>query len=134
MNCALPTPGVNSPAGLPPISTCDSAQRFSALMETVPHPHDVYVNGQSHGNGKNQLVEFMSHFDVREFQNRALQHSDAVTSGYPGERSGSNPVDEFRSASHEAVAAQADMLRTMMMMEMMSTAKQGVTTLFQQQG
>lgn len=133
MNCALPTPGVNSPAGLPPISTCDSAQRFSALMETVPPPHDVYVNGQSHGNGKNQLVEFMSHFDVREFQNRALQHSDAVTSGYPGERRG-NPVDEFRSASHEAVAAQADMLRTMMMMEMMSTAKQGVTTLFQQQG
>lgn len=135
MNCGSLNSAALSQAagGVPAANTCDSAQRFSALVESTPPLQDVYVNVPGNPHGKSPVVEFLSQFGRREFSAHALENADQVTSGYAGANSG-NPADEFKAASYEALQAQAEMLKTMMMMEMMSTAKQGVTTLFQQQG
>jgi len=134
MNCASLNSALTQAAGgAPVVSTCDSGQRFSALVKSSPPPEDVYVNVPADSGGKGAFVEFLTQFEPRDIPARALQNAEDISNSYAGKNSG-NPADEFKAASYEALQAQAEMLRTMMMMEMMSTAKQGVTTLFQQQG
>ena len=113
--------------------TPESGQRFSALVESSAQSKDVYVNGLATADVKGAFVKFLTQFESHDIPTRALQNADDVSRSHASENS-SNSADEFKAASHDALQAQAEMLRTMMMMEMMSTAKQGVTTLFQQQG
>lgn len=134
MNCASLNSALSQAAGgVPAVNTCDSGQRFSALVESAPPLEDVYVNATANSDGKGAFVNFLTQFEPRDMPARALQNAEKVSNSYAGGNSG-NPADEFKAASYEALQAQTEMLRTMMMMEMMSTAKQGVTTLFQQQG
>ena len=139
MNCASLNAALSQAGGeAPAANTCNSGQRFSALVESAPPPEEVYVNMPTNFDGKGPLMGFLTQFEsrnnaVRDISARALQNADAVSNSHAGGNSG-DPVGEFRTASHEALQAQAEMLRTMMLMEVMSTAKQGVTTLFQQQG
>ena len=114
-------------------TTREGGQRFSALVELPAQSKDVYVNGSATADVKGAFVKFLAQFESHDIPTHALQNTDEVSRGYASEN-GNNAADEFKAASHDALQAQAEMLRTMMMMEMMSTAKQGVTTLFQQQG
>ena len=114
-------------------TTCEIGQRFSALVESAAPPKDVYVNVPASSDAKGILFKFLDQFESHDAPARALQNARDVGIDYANENS-SNAVNEFKAASQDALQAQAEMLRTMMMMEMMSTAKQGVTTLFQQQG
>jgi len=134
MNCASINSALSQAAGgVPGVNTCDRGQRFSALVESAPPPEDVYVNVPANSDGKGAFVKFLTQFEPRDIPARALQNAEEVSNSYAGENSG-NSADEFKAASYDALQAQAEMLRTLMMMEMMSTAKQGVATLFQQQG
>ena len=103
--------------------------RFAEMLQTEPLRPAVYVDGPNPADGAgNPVVAVASQFQSLDFSSRALQRADALTAESPGSDT------PFATAGREALQAQAEILRTVMMMEVMNSAKQGVTTLFQQQG
>lgn len=116
--------------------TSDSvrSQRFAELLEAEPQREHIYVAGPdvsaSSGVG-NPLASFVSQFHQLE-----LSSANASIAG--GDQIGTDDAyshdPEIRSDNQDILQAQANLVRTVVMMEVMSSAKQAVTTLFQQQG
>lgn len=114
--------------------TPDSArgQRFSEMLQAEPQRENVYVAGPDVEPSSNPLISVMTQFQSLELTNG----SPSPTSSYERAGSGGEPESDvnFASPNQDILDAQAGLLRTAMMMEVMNSAKQGVTTLFQQQG
>ncbi len=101
--------------------------RFAEMLEAEPMRPVVYADAPARAESAGSaLAGAMTQWQSLDFASQATSRADAVATP-----SAANP---YESAAHEAVQAQAEILRTIMMMEVMNSAKQGVTTLFQQQG
>ncbi len=126
-------------AGVPasgPVSGGEVAARFKAALEPAAPVKDVYIDGASTARDGNPLVDVMKTFDSLDFKAPSAEYNGADRryddeSSYGDEDPESAAFSEFGA---EVLAIQAEILRTVLMMETMNTAKQGVTTLFQQQG
>jgi hypothetical protein len=108
-------------------------QRFAEMLQAEPQRENVYVAGPDvEPRSSNPLVAVMSQFQSLELTNG----SPPPTSTYERSGNGGEPDSDadLASPNQDLLDAQAGLLRTAMMMEVMSSAKQGVTTLFQQQG
>lgn len=105
----------------------ERGQRFAELLHAEPLRANFYVDPPASGfNGGNPVAAFVSRFDKMDFAAEAQRRGDALAAQDPG--------TEYSRAAREALQAQAEILRTVIMMETVNTAKQGVTTIFQQQG
>lgn len=105
----------------------ERGQRFAELLQAEPQRANFYVDPPASGfNGGNPVAAFVSRFDKMDFAAEAQRRGDALAAVDPG--------SEYAMAAREAVHAQGEILRTVIMMETVNTAKQGVTTIFQQQG
>lgn len=105
----------------------ERGQRFAELLQAEPQRANFYVDPPAAGfNGGNPVTALVSRFDKMDFAAEAQRRGDALAAVNPG--------SEYAMAAREAVYAQAEILRTVIMMETVNTAKQGVTTIFQQQG
>jgi hypothetical protein len=132
MDCSIISACASTATGAAGGTTAvDSAQgrRFSELVASQPQQDDVYVQAPVAEPAGQPLLDMM-----REFQSLDLTPHETAPAGDAAGESAAEPESEFSRTAHEAVVAQAGILRTMMMMEVMNTTKQGVTTLFQQQG
>jgi hypothetical protein len=104
----------------------DKALKFAQMIEKQPAIKDVYVS-ESFGTGnKNPLTDIIANLQSMSFSSKPSQQATNQD-----HNSGKN---DGQSMGDSVLSAQAELLRTVMMMEVMSTTKQGVTTLFQQQG
>ncbi|RQP21320.1 hypothetical protein [Piscinibacter terrae] len=124
--CASPATGAAGGA-----SAVDSAQsrRFAELVASEPLQDHVYVQGPVAEPAAQPVLDMM-----RQFQSLDLTPPETAPGSDAAAEPAGEPESEFSRTAHEALVAQAGILRTMMMMEVMNTTKQGVTTLFQQQG
>jgi hypothetical protein len=134
--------GSQAPGGGAAASRCDAASRFAELVQTElvqnnPQVGGVYVDMPAGSDGANPLVAVMSKFqslDLPSPLHRQAESSNAT--GYGG-HDNDRPSGEGEQASplgEEIVGAQVELVRTMLMLETLNTSKQGITTLFQQQG
>ena len=132
--CATGAGGAVSPQDVSMRATTpesEQSRRFAELVESEPQKQTLYVAQPVAEPSSNALTHTMSQFSSLDFSSFALNKAQALTQQPAG---GSGPGSEYQNAAREAIAAQAEILRTVMMMEVMNTSKQGVTTLFQQQG
>lgn len=105
----------------------ERGQRFAELLQAEPLRANFYVDPPASGlNGSNPVAAFVSRFDSVDFASEALRRGEALTAA--------TPESAYAMTAREAVHAQAEILRTVIMMETVNTAKQGVSTIFQQQG
>jgi hypothetical protein len=112
---------------------CTKAKEFAGMVEGSKPDTDVYVNGLPETKSQNPLTEIMTQFQSMDFSSKTTKWSDNYE---PTHSSGNvqDVVEGYSDTAYSVLEAQNEMLRTVMMMEVMSTTKQGVTTLFQQQG
>jgi hypothetical protein len=126
-SASMPTNGTGASAD------CAKAKEFAEMVDSPQPDTDIYVNGLPDVKSQNPLTEIMTQFQSMDFSSKTTKWSD----NYEPPRS-SNEVQEveqgYSDTAYTIIEAQNEMLRTVMMMEVMSTTKQGVTTLFQQQG
>lgn len=109
------------------------AQRFAEMLQAEPQRENVYVAAPDVASGGgNPLVSFMSQFQAFELPSGSHASVDKYEQGGMGAEVDS--AFHLASSNQDLLQAQAGLIRTALMMEVMSTAKQGVTTLFQQQG
>jgi len=109
------------------------AQRFAEMLQAEPQRENVYVAAPDVApSGSNPLVSFMSQFQT--FESSTGSHASVDKYEQSGMGAESDPASNLASSNQDILQAQAGLVRTVMMMEVMSSAKQGVTTLFQQQG
>jgi hypothetical protein len=107
-------------------------QQFAQLLQAEPLRENFYVDPPaSSSSGGNPVSAFVSKFEEMDFAKAAMRRGEELAraplpSGSPG--------SEYSVAAREAVYAQGEIVRTVIMMETVNTAKQGVSTLFQQQG
>lgn len=104
----------------------ERAQRFAELLQMDPTSSNIYSPASdfvgSEGNVTGTMMSAIQNLDLPDATlQAALQAAQAADSGF-------NELVPF------LVQFQMDMLRSHMMFEVVATAKQGVTTLFQQQG
>jgi hypothetical protein len=115
--------------------TPDSArgQRFAELLEAEPRREHVYVAGPdvSAAGSNNPLASLMSQFQALELSSAGQAAKGGHTQAGVG---GESLTDSKMGGGQDILQAQANLIRSAMMLEMMNSAKQGVTTLFQQQG
>ena len=108
------------------------AQRFAEMLQAEPQRENVYVAAPDVSpNGSNPLVSLMSQFQAAELPTSS--HASVGKHEHGGIGSESD-TSHLAGPNQDILQAQAGLVRTVMMMEVMSSAKQGVTTLFQQQG
>jgi hypothetical protein len=119
------------------------AARFSQLVNAPcqdPASADRYVDGPS---GAEVFAKDYPILDVlSQIRGLDLPHADharAGKAGHPPETSaepeeGQSESSHFEDAAAQVVAAQDEILRTVLMFETLSSTRQGVQTLFQLQG
>lgn len=127
MSAAVPSPA--SPADAALAAQSERAQEFARLVQSEPLRENFYADAAaSSSQASNPVASAMAQFDQVDFLPELLQ----------AERSAPEPgmsiVDEFRMANNDMLLLQAELLRMTLLCETVSSAKQGVTTLFQQQG
>lgn len=119
------------PAAMKPAAHHERAEHFAQLLQAEPLRANVYVDPPASSlDSRNPVVAAASHFESMDFASGALRRAEALASG-PAPGGAGSELSDF---GREAVFAQAEMLRTVLMMEVTNSAKQGITTLFQQQG
>ncbi|MBA3623623.1 MAG: hypothetical protein H0W48_04050 [Methylibium sp.] len=107
-------------------------QQFAQLLQAEPLRENFYVDSPASGGAHgNPVSAFVSKFEEMDFAAAAMRRGEElarapIQAGSPG--------SEYSLAAREAVYAQGEIVRTVIMMETVNTAKQGVSTLFQQQG
>jgi hypothetical protein len=112
---------------------CGKAKEFADMVDQPGRDTDVYVNGKSDVGARNPLTELMQQFQSMNFSPKTAESAeDKKHASRAGDSEGAETA--AIGIAQSVLVAQAEMLRTAMMMEVMSTTKQGVTTLFQQQG
>lgn len=124
-SAAKPAQPSNSP------SNCDHAARFEELLKVDPQREILYVNGPAQGSDANPVMHALSQFQSAEVRLPDRPGSGTADSANKPE---SSEIDRLVDMGHEALQVQAQILRTTLMMETMSAAKQGVSTMFQMQG
>jgi hypothetical protein len=119
------------------------AQRFAEMLQAEPQRESVYVATADVAPSSNNALKSLA----TQFQAFELPNSMSAPAGMPVpagryEQANVNPEldpvlavqESMRKSQQELIQFQAHMVRTSMMMDVMNSAKQGVTTLFQQQG
>jgi hypothetical protein len=134
MDCSSIVASASVPANVSGASPdCAKAKEFAEMVDTPQPDADIYVNGLLDAKSQNPLTEIMTQFQSMDFSSKTSKWPDNYEPP-----SSSNDVQEveqgYSDTAYTIIEAQNEMLRTVMMMEVMSTTKQGVTTLFQQQG
>jgi len=123
MNCELLLSGALNGA-----AASGSATRFAELLRTCAPatPGDQYVAPPSSAEvtAANPFFDVMSRIDQLELPSRDTTATEGST----------DAATEFGNVADAALQTQKEILRTVIMMETMNSAKQGVTTLFQLQG
>lgn len=118
--------GTDGVAGLTRYAESERAQRFAELLQMDPTGGNIYspASGVS-GPGGNVAGVMMS----------AIQNLDLPTGAVQAAAQAAQAADgDLNGLMQFLVQFQMEHLRSHMMFEVMSTAKQGVSTLFQQQG
>lgn len=124
---------VASGAGVAVTPDSARAQRFAEMLQAEPQRENVYVAGPDAApSGSSPLVSFMTQFQALELPGDSAASTGRYEQGSRGADAGVE--SDLASPNQDILQAQAGLVRTVMMMEVMSSAKQGVTTLFQQQG
>ena len=112
-------------------------QRFEDALNR-PDGGDVYVDGSASATTDNPLVGIMNTFDSLKLSPDSTHRTSSAEHSDPDYDEQGEPhheqVDQFTEFSEVLLGVQSQILRTTLMMETLNTAKQGVTTLFQQQG
>lgn len=120
-----------------------NASRFSQMVNAPCQDRlsvDTYVDGSVGGNGSGKqplILDILSQISVLDFpepssvQSSKSEDSTQASNDYEEDAS---ELPESDLGVSEVIAAQDEMLRTVMMFETMNCARQGVQTLFQLQG
>lgn len=146
MECATLATSLSPDAVRPQAGAdCGAAQQFKEAMQTAERGGDVYVDGPASAHGPSPLADLMTRlesidFKPPDFKPSSAKAADTATArddAHHGSRDSgqeSPPAETLWDFGEQALAIQAEIFRSTLMMETMNTAKQGVTTLFQQQG
>ncbi len=131
MATASATPGCNA-----------DAQRFEEALKR-PEGNDLYVDANHLALPGNPLVGLMHSFESLKLSPETGHHAGRTEHSEPShDHDASHETgdeqraqqDHFSEFGDMLLGVQSQILRTTLMVETMNTAKQGVTTLFQQQG
>lgn len=116
-------------ADFSPVSNSAQAEEFKRLVADDPLAEHVYEAGPASFNSVPSGVDSL----IRQLQGFANPggHPTAVAADAPDS---ANTDLSVASYEQQILSAQASLLKAQLMMEMVSSAKQGVSTLFQQQG
>jgi hypothetical protein len=131
-----------SPSAAGSASVNPGAQRFSDLLrQKSTAPADVYLNGPAAADNRGYIADVASKFQALDFK-----VGPAHTTGYDASRSPDeaygddlddapgSEVESLKDVMETSLKIQMEILRTALMLETVNVSKQGVTTLFQQQG
>jgi hypothetical protein len=109
------------------------AQRFAEIPQAEPQRGSAYVAAPDVApSGRNPLVSFMSQLQAIDVP--IGSHASAGSHEKGRTDFDSDPLQDLKIVQQEAQKFGLEMVPVSMAMAVMSTAKQGVTTLFQQQG
>lgn len=143
MECSSLASAVPASAGVDGATpACDPAAS-AQFKEAVNRPEasDVYIDGQHTANPGNPLVGVIDAFDSLKLTPAGGPRADSIerdpayeTEWDANREEAQAEADGFSEFGDTLLAVQSQILRTTLMMETMNTAKQGMTTLFQQQG
>lgn len=133
MSAATATPGATG-AGLASTAQQERGQRFAQLLQAEPQRENFYADAPASSQStSNPVSTFVSQFNPSEFLPDVMP--DALQPGNwdaPGREM--SPFESFQRTNDHMIAFQSEILRMSLMVEMVGSAKQGVTTIFQQQG
>ncbi len=114
-----------------------AAAQFKEALQAQPEGGDFYVDRPASSMAGNPLLNVMQSFQSMDLKAPAMKHaeaSDRQDHGGGADDEQLSQAEQFWAFGEDLITVQSEILRTTLMMETMSTAKQGVTTLFQQQG
>lgn len=133
MSAATATPGATG-ADLASTAQHERGQRFAQLLQAEPQRENFYADApESSQSASNPVSSFVSQFNPSEFlpgvPPEALQAESWHGAGHE-----MSALESLQRSNDRLIAFQGEILRMSLMVEMMGSAKQGVTTIFQQQG
>jgi len=133
MSTATATLGATG-AGLASTAQQDRGQRFAQLLQAEPQRENFYADAPASSQSTSTTVStFVSQFNPSEFLPNVLPEALQAQSWDAPEREMS-AFESFQRTNDHMIAFQGEILRMSLMVEMVGSAKQGVTTIFQQQG
>ncbi|MBA3596410.1 MAG: hypothetical protein H0W40_03400 [Methylibium sp.] len=134
MSAATATPG-STGAGLASTAQHERGQRFAQLLQAEPQRENFYADASAASpSTSNPVSTFVSQFNPSEFLPDVLPDALQAESWHGAGGHEMSAVESFQMTNDRMIAFQGEILRMSLMVEMVGSAKQGVTTIFQQQG